>query len=99
LYNLDPLPVSLGGCYLSDDPSFAGQGKFQIAPLSFIPGKGWIKWDADGHPSNGRNHVNFQLNASGEPILLYDPNFSLIDAVYFSAQQTDVSQGRLPMAE
>src|ERR1035441_8167748 len=95
LYNLDPLPVSLGGCYLSDDPSFAGQGKFQIAPLSFIPGKGWIKWDADGHPSNGRNHVNFQLNASGEPILFYDPNFFLIDAVYFSAQQTDVSQGLL----
>jgi len=95
LYNLDPLPVSLGGLYLTDDPSLAGQTKFQIAPLSFIPGQGWIKWDADGHPSNGRNHVNFQLSANGESILLYNSGLSLIDAVYFNSQQTGVSQGRL----
>jgi len=96
LYNLDPLPVSLGGLYLSDDPSIAGLTEFQVPPLSFIPGQGWIKWDADGHPSNGRNHVNFQLSATGESLLLYDTALTLIDAVYFSGQQTSVSQGRLP---
>jgi hypothetical protein len=98
LYNLDPLPVNLGGLYLSDDPSLAGQTKFQIAPLSFIAGQGWINWTADGHPSNGRNHVNFQLRADGESLLLYDLDLNLIDAVYFSGQQTGVSQGRLPDA-
>ena len=96
LYNLDPLPVSLGGLYLTDDPSLAGQTQFQVSPLSFIAGQGWIKWDADGHPSQGLNHVNFQLNASGDSLLLYDPSLNLIDAIYFSGQQTDVSQGRLP---
>ncbi len=96
LYNLDALPVDVGGLFLSDDPSIVGRTKFQIAPLSFIPGQGWIKWDADGQPSNGRNHVNFQLSVSGESLLLYSTNLNLIDAVYYGGQLTDVSQGRLP---
>jgi hypothetical protein len=96
LYNTNALPVDLSGLYLTDDPSLAGRTKFAIAPLSFISGNGWAQWHADGHPSNGRNHVNFQLASSGESLRLYDTNLNLIDAVDFGVQQPGISQGRLP---
>ena len=96
LYNTNAQAVDLSGLYLTDDPSIAGQTKFTIAPLSFIPGHGWAEFHADGHPSNGRNHVNFQLASSGESLRLYDSSFSLIDAVDFAVQQPGISQGRLP---
>ena len=96
LYNLDPSPVALSGLYLTDDPSLIGQTKFAVPPLSFIAGYGWAQWSADGHPSHGWNHVNFQLNAWGESLRLYATDFSLIDAIDFGVQQSDVSQGRLP---
>src|SRR5947209_4228907 len=72
LYNTNALPVDLSDLYLTDDPSLAGQTKFTIAPLSFVAGHGWTQWHADGHPSNGRNHVNFQLASSGQSLRLYD---------------------------
>jgi hypothetical protein len=96
LYNLDAQPVDLGGLYLTDDPSLAGPTKFAIAPLSFIAGHGWVIWDADGHPSHGANHVNFQLNGWGESLRLYGKDLSLLDAVDFGVQQPGISQGRLP---
>ncbi|MDB6110000.1 MAG: hypothetical protein JWR69_1750, partial [Pedosphaera sp.] len=34
LYNPDPLPVALGGLYLSDDPSITGMTNFTVPPLS-----------------------------------------------------------------
>ena len=96
LYNLDPVPVALGGLYLTDDCSLAGQTKFVVSPLSFIGGHGWVQWSADGHSSNGRNHVNFKLDPWGESLRLYDRDFSPIDAIDFGVQDMDVSQGRLP---
>lgn len=96
LGNLGAQPVDLTGLYLTDDPSLAGQTKFAIAPLSFIAAHGWGVWNADGHPSNGRNHVNFELDGGGESLRLYGRDLSLIDAVDFGAQQFGVSQGRLP---
>jgi hypothetical protein len=96
LYNVDPQPVDLGGLYLTDDPSLFGQTRYRVAPLSFVAGHSWVKWSADGHPGNGRNHVDFQLNGWGESLRLYGTNLALIDAVDFGEQQQDVSQGRLP---
>jgi hypothetical protein len=96
LYNLDPQPVDLSGLYLTDDPSLSGQTKFTVAPLSFISGHGWVLWDADGHPSNGRNHLNFQLGLWGESLRLYGKDLTLLDAVDFAVQQPGVSAGRLP---
>src|SRR5439155_9984536 len=96
LYNPSDEAIELGGLYLTDDPSLFGQTNSLIAPLSFIAPRGWVKWVADGQPSNGRNHVNFTLDAEGESLAIYDRNLALIDAVYFGAQSTNVSQGRLP---
>jgi hypothetical protein len=96
LYNANDQPLDLGGLYLTDDPSLVGQTNSPIAPLTFIAPHGWVKWVADGNPSQGRDHVNFSLDAQGETIALYDANHALIDAVYFGGQSTNVSQGRLP---
>jgi len=96
VYNLDAQPVDLAGLYLTDDPSIAGQTKFVIAPLSFIAGHAWAEWKADGSPSQGRNHLSFRLDGSGESLRLYGRDLSLIDAVDFGPQQIGVSQGRLP---
>ncbi len=96
LYNLDARPVDLGGLYLTDDPSLAGVTQFAIAPLSFIAGHGWAVWKADGHPGNGRNHVNFKLDGWGESLRLYSSDQVLLDAVDFGVQQAGVSEGRLP---
>ena len=96
LYNLGAQPVDLGGLYLTDDPSLAGLTRFAIAPLSFIAGHDWVVWKADGHPSNGRNHVNFKLDGWGESLRLYGRDLSLLDAVDFGVQQPGVSEGRLP---
>ena len=99
LYNVGSQPLALGGLYLTDDPSIAGVTKFEIAPLSYIGGHGWVVWTADGHPSNGRNHVNFRLDGWGESLRLYGSDLSLLDAVDYGVQQPGVSEGRLPDGE
>ncbi len=96
LYNPTALPVALDGLFLTDDPSSLGMTQFRVAPLSFIGGGKWVKWEASGHPSEGRNHVNFSFDSQGEAIRLNDPNTNLIDAVDFGIQSDGVSQGRLP---
>lgn len=96
LYNLDSRPIDLGGLFVSDDPSLAGRTRFQAAPLSFIAGRGWVKWVADGRTDLGCNHVSFVLDGQGEMLLLHDPQTNLIDAVAFGAQMVGVSEGRLP---
>ena len=96
LYNTNLLPVDLSGLYLTDDPASTGIRKSPVVPLSFIGAHGWVKFVADGHPSNGRDHANFSLDQDGETLRIYDTNFTLIDAVDFGLQTSDVSEGRLP---
>ena len=96
LFNLGVLPVGLGGLYLTDDPSIAGTTRFQIPPLSYAAARGWLEYHADGHPSQGPDHVNFRLNKDGETLRIYSSSLSLVDSVAFGLQATGVSQGRLP---
>ncbi len=96
LYNTSPWPVDLGGLFLTDDPSSLGITNMPIAPLSFIGGQDWVKWIADGNRSAGRDHANFALEQLGETIRLYAADRTLLDAVDFGVQTTNVSQGRLP---
>ena len=94
LFNPDPLPVQIGNMYLSDSPS--AQTTTRIPALSFIAAKGFAKFIADGS-TEGANHCNFKLGASGDSIVLTASNgATIIDSVTFSAQTTGVSQGRLP---
>jgi hypothetical protein len=93
LFNNDASPVSLGGIYLSDTP--ASPLITQVPALSFIMGKGHARFWADN--TTGDNHCAFRLGASGDSLVITASNGSTtIDTVTFSAQATDVSQGRLP---
>ncbi|HWN94996.1 MAG TPA: lamin tail domain-containing protein, partial [Methylomirabilota bacterium] len=96
LHNLDPLPVTLSGLFLTDDLSIAGLSNTPIAPLSFIGGKDFVQWVADDLPSAGRDHARFNLDQDGDNVRLYATNFAIIDSVSFGAQLGNVSQGRLP---
>jgi hypothetical protein len=96
LYNPGANPLALAGLYLTDDPGEVGRTKFAIAPLSFIDGPGWVRWDADGLPALGRNHVNFALGSDAEYLRLSAADTTVIDAVSFGIQATGVSQGRVP---
>jgi hypothetical protein len=96
LFNADTRPVELSGLILTDDPSIAGQTKFQIGPLSFIDGRGWVKWVADGQAGGGRNHVNFRLDAQGETLRIGTPSGAVIDDIHYGIQEIGVSEGRLP---
>jgi hypothetical protein len=94
LYNPEPLPVALGGLFLTDtttDPTLS-----PIPALSFVAAGGFLEFIADRNPANGANHANFKLSASGATIALFDNRRALIESVVFGAQSPDVSQGRLP---
>ena len=95
LFNPDPLPVALGGLFLTD--SIAGTiDRHRIAPLSFIAGGGFAVFIADGNTDAGADHVNFHLASEGGSIGLYDTDLSLIDCIVYGPQKTDVSMGRQP---
>ena len=96
LFNPGALPVELSGLFVSDDLSIAGLTQFPIPPLSFIGPGGFTVLKADGHPSNGRDHVNFKLQTVGESLRLYSPQAGVIDTVVFGWQATGGAEGRLP---
>jgi len=95
LYNPTTLPVAVGGLFLTDDlPGYPD--RHAIAALSFIPPYGYLNFLADGSPSQGPLHLNFQLAAERGEIALSDSSLQLIDAVFYSLQTPGVSQGRSP---
>ncbi len=96
LFNTDSQPVDLGGLFVTDDPSSVGLVRNPIAPLSFIDGRKWVRFVADGGVAKGREHVAFSLDGQGETLRLYTTNLALIDAIDFGLQTSGVSQGRLP---
>jgi hypothetical protein len=95
LYNTDPLPVALGGLYLSDEV-MGWPNRHPIAALSFIAGNGYLRLFADGDPGAGADHLNFTLSGDQGTIGLYRPDLTVIDWVWYQPQQPNVSQGRSP---
>lgn len=95
LYNLDPLPVALGGLYLSDEV-VSWPARHAIAPLSFISGQGYLVLLADGDAKQGADHLNFQLSPQYGAIGLYQSDLTPIDIVMYGPQRENVSQGRTP---
>ncbi|MCC6232872.1 MAG: lamin tail domain-containing protein [Verrucomicrobiales bacterium] len=96
VYNRASLPVDLGGCSLTDDPSLSGITRFVLPPLSFLPANGHVHWIADGRPGAGPNHLSFTLAGGGETLRLYTPSRTPIDTVDFPAQRAEASAGRFP---
>jgi regulation of enolase protein 1 (concanavalin A-like superfamily) len=101
LYNAGPTPADLSGFYLTDTAT--NQFQFQIPPNHqyVIPPKGYLLvWADNETKQNATNradlHTNFKLDKDGDFIGLYAPDGSLVDAVTFGSQVTDLSQGRYP---
>jgi hypothetical protein len=96
LFNPNPQPVALGGCFLTD--KLNNPTKHAIAPLSFIGAQtnAWLRFWADEKTPAGADHVNFKLDADREAVGLANPAGVSIDAISFGSQQSGVSQGRMP---
>jgi hypothetical protein len=95
LYNPNPLPVSLDGLFLVPLASTLA-GFEAIAPLSYIAGKGYAVFTADGQPGLGASHLDFKLPPEQGMIALFTRDQTPIDVVLYGPQSTDVSQGRSP---
>ena len=70
LFNRDPLPVPLGGLYLSDEP-MNWPDRHQVTPLSFIAGGSHLAFIADGNLELGANHLGFRLSGETGQIALF----------------------------
>jgi hypothetical protein len=92
IYNADANPVALAGLNLRDNAATLTQ----IPPLSFIAGKGYTDFIADG-TTTGFNRCNFKLSGGGDSVVIVNSAGTIsIDTISFGAQQANVSQGRLP---
>ncbi|MEJ5237733.1 MAG: lamin tail domain-containing protein [Limisphaera sp.] len=101
LYNAGEVPADLGGYYLTDNLTNKFQFRIPDNGQYVIPPRGYLLVWADNESNQNRSdrpdlHVNFALSKSGEAIGLFGADGTLIDAVTFGTQTTDVSEGRFP---
>jgi len=101
LYNAGTNIANLGGCYLSDNLTNRFQFRIPNNGRYVVPPGGYFLVWADNE--DGQNsadcadlHVSFALNKGGEAIVLSAPDGTILDAVTFGPQTSDVSQGRFP---
>jgi hypothetical protein len=99
LYNASSVPVDLTGFLITDN--LTNGSHYIIPPGYVIPPHGFLLVWADSETNqNSTNspalHVSFRLDAGGEQIALMAPDATLIDAVVFGSQSSDVSAGRFP---
>jgi hypothetical protein len=97
LYNPATNAVDLTGFFLSDTTTNTTQ--WPVPAGTTIPARGYLLVWADGEtgqnsPARPDIHASFSLSKGGEAIGLFAPDGTVIDAVTFGAQATDVSQGR-----
>lgn len=101
LYNPNAFTVDLGGYFLTDlltnkfQYEIPNNGHYTIPPFGYL-----MVW-ADGEFNQNSTsrpdlHVNFQLRAAGEDIGLFAADGRLVDAVTFTNQTSNVSEGRYP---
>jgi len=95
LVNLDPLPVALGGLYLTDNPIGVPR-RNPIAPLSFIAGSSYLVLLADNDPTQGADHLNFALASEQGEIALLNSSLTVLDCVAYGPQRPGISFGRCP---
>ncbi|MGH7956291.1 MAG: lamin tail domain-containing protein, partial [Opitutaceae bacterium] len=95
LYNPGPLPVDIGGHFLTDNP-VGWPKRSPIRPLTFIPAGGYLSFKADSDTSQGPDHADFRLSPLQGEIGFISPALTLIDYVVYGPQRTDISQGHAP---
>ncbi|MCZ4409027.1 CotH kinase family protein [Cryomorphaceae bacterium 1068] len=94
LYNRGDETVELDGYHLSDDESELGI--FTFPEGAILQADDYLVVWADKDLDQTGFHADFKLSASGESIYLSDSEFTLLDAITFNEQTTDISFGRSP---
>lgn len=97
LHNPNNTELNLAGYSLTDDP--ASLSKWLFPASTTLPPHGYLLVFASGRNQSfddaGLLHANFSLNASGESILLVNPNGVPVDIVKnFPPQMEDLAYGR-----
>lgn len=96
LFNSAPEPLPLAGHHLSDDPDDLTRWSFPPDTPDLLPGEFLLVW-CDEDDGQAGYHASFKLSAGGEFLALTGPDGStVLDSLSFSAQSTDISQGRVP---
>ncbi len=98
IYNGGNSDVNLGGYYISDDlaePLLWPIPTGGDPALTTVPAGGYLILWADKDTDDGPNHVDLKLGASGEAIILTQPDgVTIVDQISFGVQTEDVSFGR-----
>jgi spore coat protein CotH len=95
VYNPGTEAIDMSGMYITDNPN--NPTKWQVGQGVVIPAGGFLVFMADNEPAQGPRHTSWALSADGESVSIYDTDgVTLIDAVTFGPQTTDVSYGRSP---
>ena len=96
IYNSGPEDVHLSGKYLTDDPLNLTKWMFPFGGVALESGGHLLVWCDEDQEQPGI-HTNFKLSRGGEFIALVDiDGVTILDAINFGPQQSDVSYGRLP---
>jgi len=99
IYNFGPDPVDIGGMYITDSKNEYTQYQFPATDptVTTIPPGGFILILCSGTPEAGILYTNFALGSGGEDIALTESNgVIIISELTYEAQDTDISEGRLP---
>ena len=83
LSNPDPLPVPLGGLFLTDNAN-SNPALYQIPILSFVEGGGFVTFDSA--------QLGFRLGSIMDTLALLDPGLVPLDSIVFGQQAEDYSQ-------
>jgi len=94
LYNLSSSPINLYGYFLSDDPANRFKWKFPIGSI-IQPDSYLIVWCDNDQEESGL-HCNFNLNSSGESMILSYHNGAVVDLTSWPLQTANTSYARLP---
>jgi hypothetical protein len=98
LYNPSGLPADLSGYTLTDD--LARPDQWTLPAGTVLAARGFLLVWADNETQQNALHLglhaNFQLSKNGDTLGLFAPNGTLVHAVSFGPQRTDVSQGLFP---
>jgi spore coat protein CotH len=92
IYNFGSGLVDVSGLYLTDD---AGDLTKWSMPSSNLDDGDFLTFWLDGETTEGINHANFSLSATGGTLHLSD-GASLIDTVTYDAMADDLSLARVP---
>ncbi len=99
IYNAGDKEVDIAGLYISDntDDPTAYQIPSGKGNATKIPAGGFLVLWADGQTDQGVLHLPFKLSSGGEAIILTAKDgTTTIDSHIYEAQETDISEGRLP---